>query len=94
VRVLETLGVAVGADVVAGAVVVEGGGKLALVPWKKDEEKGGGGCRGGGVNKIKNSNRHKMSVGPEDRQDRRITARRTSRYSTLNTPRKCIKQNH
>ena len=45
-RVLEILGVAVGADVVAGAVLVEGGGKLALVPWKKDEEKGGGG-RGG-----------------------------------------------
>ena len=40
--VLEILGVAVGADVVAGAVLVEGGGKLALVPCKKVEEKGAG----------------------------------------------------
>jgi hypothetical protein len=42
VGVLESLGVAVGGDVVEGTVRVEGGGKLALVPCKKEEEKGGG----------------------------------------------------
>jgi hypothetical protein len=51
VGVLEILGVAVGADVVAGAVLVEGGGKLAFVPCKTKEEKGVCMCGGsaGGV---------------------------------------------
>jgi hypothetical protein len=46
VRVLESLGVAGGGDVVEGTVLVGGGGKLALMPCKREEEKGMRVCMG------------------------------------------------